>query len=60
MALPSLRGELTPVMENLSVRVGSSGAFNGRFSGSMDALGTFAGAAALPLYREPPAWEPPE
>ena len=47
-------------MENLSVRVGSSGAFAGRFSGSMDALGALAGAAVLPLYKEPPAWEPPE
>lgn len=39
---------LTPVMENLSVRVASTGAFGGLLSGSMEAFGTFTGAACLP------------
>ena len=39
---------LTPVMENLSVRVASTGAFGGLLSGSTDALGAFIGAACLP------------
>ena len=56
---PSPRGVPTPVMENLSVRVGSSGGFDGQFTGLIDAFGIFAGAAELPLYRDPPACEPP-
>ena len=44
----SRQGMLTPVMENLSVRVASTGAFGGLLSGSMDAFGTFTGAACLP------------
>ncbi len=43
-----MRDVLTPVIENLSVRVASTGAFGGLLSGSIEAFGALTGAACLP------------